>query len=167
MFDKHMELAQRSAFALLALFGASTLASAASDGARAPVDGALKLDRARATPGQVVTAQLRITALSDIPMLRMKISSIDHCAAQLADAKPALVRKVKRGGVVAASARFRVTGGAPCHMVAQVVSSEGVGYRFGSLFQATINPGPAPHDNSTPGTTADGRPTADFQSRPR
>jgi hypothetical protein len=40
MFDKHMALAQRSAFALLVPLGGSTLA-------RAPVDGALKLDRAR------------------------------------------------------------------------------------------------------------------------
>lgn len=150
-----------SALAGLALLMTGGLASA-SKGSGAPVRGALTLDRQHAMVGKTINARLEIRAFSDAPQLRLKIVALDNCAAQTSPTTPALVEHVKKGSVIHVAATFRVTHATPCVLVAEVVSHEGANYRFASVFGATLNPGPPKADNARPGTTGDGRPSADF-----
>lgn len=132
--------------------------------AGANVEGLLTLDQARATAGQTVTAQLKITALGDEPKLGLKIIAIGNCATLLSEAMPKLVPNVKKGDVIVARAQFIVNNDQPCLIAGEVVSAEGANYRYASPFGSMLNAGPPVSDNSQPGTTGDGRPTADFQS---
>lgn len=139
----------------------------ASNLAGAGVTGELKLDPERTTVGETVKARLEISAFSDAPQLRLKIVALDNCAEQTTPATPALVENVRKGSVIHITATFKTAQATPCVLVAEVVSSEGANYRFASVFGATLNPGPPEADNTRPGTTGDGRPTAEFTSPAR
>ena len=136
----------------------------ASNLAGAGVTGALKLYPERATVGETVKARLEISAFGDTPQLRLKIVALDNCAEQTSPATPVLVENVKKGSVIHVAATFKATQAKPCVLVAEVVSAEGANYRFASVFGATLNPGPPQAPDTRPGTTGDGRPTADFTS---
>ena len=151
-----------TAVAGLALLMAAGLASASKGGGGAPVTGALMLDSARASVGKTIKARLELSAFGDARQLRMKIVTLGNCAAQISPATPALVEHVKKGDVIQVVSRFRVTQGKPCVLAAEVLFAEGANYRFASVFDATLNPGPPPKDNTRPVTTGDGRITAEF-----
>ena len=149
------------AVAGLAVLLAAGLASG-SGGSRAPVVGALALDLPRAGVGKTVMARLEIKAWSDVAQLRFKIVAVSDCAAAILPATPALVENVTKGDTINIGATFRVTQAKPCLLVAEVVSAEGVNYRMASVFGATLNQGPPAPPDTRPGTTGDGRPTAEF-----
>lgn len=136
--------------------------ASASKGSGAPVTGALTLDRQHAAVGKTINARLEIRAFSDASQLRLKIVALDNCADQTAPVAPAQFENVEKGSVIHVDATFRVTHARPCVLVAEVVSAEGANYRFASVFGATLNPDPPKADNTRPGTTGDGRPSADF-----